>query len=351
MGNCRFLYQNLLTSTMLNCNTAHQKKGIVTAPYKEGQGSGGLICVGAYDHYEDLEYVVEIDGTGGGNEKGQAEFRWRDGTAWDASTLLIPEGTVALTHGAVIQFTSGVGDDFYLGDIWYFKGINLFKPGNMVDGDPNTKWMSATGSTYYDIFIDLGGLSSVNAVVLSNHNIASGSSIYWGACDSSNYSTYINTTIMTWNSGVMVHYWASMTTAQYWKLSIHGASNINLEIGEMFLGRYYEPADNFSVDSDNPVNVITDIRYTPAGSRKDIYHNNKRTFSLSFPYMTTTDKDNFETMIDYLGDSTTQKYKPMFFNMDSTNTNKSWLVKVNGGIGVTQHKARFSLNMNLEEVI
>lgn len=350
MGICRFLYDNLITSTMLSCNTAHQAKGIVTAPYKEGQGSGGLICYGTYDHAEDLDYIVEIDSTSGGNEIGQAEYRWKDGTTWDASTQLTAIAETTLSHGVCIKFTTAAGNDCYLGDSWYFKGVSLFGIYNLVDQDINTKWKTTTGLTYYQILIDLGAMSSITAFGIAGHNLTSATTCVLLAYDSSAYATVINSTAAQYNSGPMIHYMSSQTTARFWMVEIQGATDLSYQISEIFLGRYWEPSGNFAVDSNIDLNIDSEISYSGDGVRKDIFKAKRKLFNLSFPYMPSTEKDNFETMLRIIGDSTTKNYKPVFFNMDSTDLSKTYFVKLNEGLRITQHKAQYSIELNLEEL-
>lgn len=352
MGNCRFLYDNLLTATMFSCGTAYQKKGIVTAPYKEGVGSAELTCYGNYKHYEDLEYLVQISATGvsSGHEVGSAKFDWADGVSWDATGVVTSNSTIDLSHGTKIYFSSGAGNDFEIGDNFYFKGINPFKPGNLVDGNLDTKWKTRTEGTFYSLYMNLGSLSSVNAFAMANHNFTSNTTIWLGYYDSSAYSTILGASTFPWSSGLILHYFSSMTTAQHWALCIETSSGYSLEAGEMFLGRYWEPSDNFAVDSQINKQLVSDIQYTRAGVRKENYQNQKTIINLSFPYMKTTDKEAFESMMEMIGDSTSHEYKPVFFNMDSSITTQTWLMKVNP-LSITQHKARFSIQMQMEEVL
>lgn len=352
MGNCRFYYSNLITSSTM-IEVTSQRSGFVTAPYKEGQGYGGLRTYGAFTGSQDLEYVVEIDSTASGNEVAQAKYQWRDSdSAWDATGVLTTTATAALNNGISISFTTATGSDFYLGDRFYFKGMNLFKPGNLIDGDRNTRWRAAVNASTGKINVNLGSAQEVKTIILYDHNFASNSTITITGADSTNFSTGFSTKA-TWNAGKIVHNLATASTWQYWRIDItaSAAASTLLELGELYIGGYLQPTDNFSVDGAQPVEIITDTQMNRDGVRKDIFRAQKKRFDLSFPHLRSTDKDNLETMVSALGDSTTQKYKPVFFNIDSTLPNETWLVKVDGNISKTAHKARYSVDLTLEEVV
>jgi len=327
------------------------RSGLVTSAYKEGAGSGSLNTYGGFTGQQDLEYVVEIDSTSGGNEVGEAEFRWRDSdSVWDESTITTTDSTYTLSNGVSISFSSATGNDFELGDKWYFRGMNLFKPGNLIDGDRNSKFRNASGDSTVIIKIDLGAAKEIKALVLYDHNIASGSTITLYGGDSTDFSTGMSTKL-TWASGKIIHYLATASTWQYWAVDIT-SSNVGatvIEIGELFLGSYLEPTDNFEVDAHLPQEILTDPSYRPYGTRKDIYYNRRKRFNLSFPYIRSTDVDNLEAMLDSISDSTAKTYKPFFFNVGSSDLTKTYLVKCDA-FEKTWHKAeRYTVKFNLEE--
>lgn len=142
MADCRFIYDNLITSeSMLSVSSL--RNGIVTAAIKEGTGSATLTTSGNFTGETDLEYIVEIDSVGGGAEVGQATFKWSDGGgAWDASGVTTPAVPTELNEGVMIAFTSGAGADFVVGDKWYFKAVNMFNAGKMLDRDRDHTYRS-----------------------------------------------------------------------------------------------------------------------------------------------------------------------------------------------------------------
>jgi len=143
MGNARFLYDNLITDeSMLSVSSL--RLGIVTAALKDGTGSAVLNPSGNYSGTTDLEYIIEIDSIAGGAEVGQATFRWSDGGgSWDASSVTTSATNILLNNGIYINWTTGSGADFVVGDRWYFKGINLFNAGKMIDLNRDHRYRSS----------------------------------------------------------------------------------------------------------------------------------------------------------------------------------------------------------------
>jgi len=143
MGKARFLYNNLITDESM-ISVSSLRKGLVTAAKKEGTGSATLSLSGAFSGAQDLEYIVEIDSIAAGQEIGQATFRWSDGQgSWNASGVATAALPTALNNGVYVAWTAGSGNDFEAGDKWYFKAINLFNAGKMIDLDRDHRFRSA----------------------------------------------------------------------------------------------------------------------------------------------------------------------------------------------------------------
>ena len=143
MGKGRFLYDNLITGESM-VSVSSLRTGLVTAALKEGTGSATITVSGNYSGTIDLEYIIEIDSVAGGAEIGQATFKWSDGGGtWDASGVATSATDILLNNGVYVRWTAGTGDDFVLADTWYFKGINLFNAGKMIDLDRDHRFRSS----------------------------------------------------------------------------------------------------------------------------------------------------------------------------------------------------------------
>ena len=135
MGIPRFIYDNLVTEEAM-ISVSSLRNGLVTSAKKEGTGSAVITTSGNFRGPVDLEYIVEIDSIGGGAEVGQATFKWSDGGGtWNATGVTTSLTPIELNYGTKIAHITGAGADFVVGDKWYFKGINLFNAGQMLDRD------------------------------------------------------------------------------------------------------------------------------------------------------------------------------------------------------------------------
>ena len=135
MGNPRFIYENLVADESM-ISVSSLRNGLVTSAKKEGTGSAVITTSGNFRGPIDLEYIVEIDSIAGGAEVGQATYKWSDGGGtWDATGVVTSAVATELNYDTMIAFTTGAGADFVVGDKWYFKGINLFNAGKMLDRD------------------------------------------------------------------------------------------------------------------------------------------------------------------------------------------------------------------------
>jgi len=142
MALARWMYSNLITDVSM-ITVSSLRAGVVTAALKDGTGSAVLNTSGAFSGTEDLEYILEIDSVAGGAEVGQATFKWSDGGGtWDASGVTTSATNILLNNGVYINWTSVIGDDFVVGDKWYFKGINLFNVATLIDLDRDHRYRS-----------------------------------------------------------------------------------------------------------------------------------------------------------------------------------------------------------------
>ncbi len=152
MGNSRFLYNNLITSESM-ITVSSLRPGLVSSPLKSGTGSAILNTSGNYSGSTDLEYIIEIDGLGTG-EVGSSTFKWSDGGGgWDATGVTTSATNILLNNGVYVNWTTGSGADFVLADKWYFKAWNLFNAGKIIDLDRDTRYRSATLSSFLSVSV------------------------------------------------------------------------------------------------------------------------------------------------------------------------------------------------------
>jgi len=88
---------------------------------KTGAGSGSCASGGDYSGLATLTYKVEVDTAG--DIGGTATFKWSsdNGVTWSGELIPIADAfPIAIDLGLTLEFGSGTGQDFNLGDYWIF---------------------------------------------------------------------------------------------------------------------------------------------------------------------------------------------------------------------------------------
>lgn len=334
MSDGRFLYNNLITSESM-FTVSSLRTGIVTAALKEGTGSAVLNPSGNYSGTEDLEYIVEIDSIAGGAEVGQATFKWSDGGGtWDATGVTTSATNIVLNNGVNINWTTGSGADFVVGDKWYLKGVNLFNAGKMIDLNRDHRYRSAALGAPNTIAVDLGSAQEVKALIIHDHNFTSGATLLLEADDAATFDSDGGSAqfseALTWNSEKIVHYLATATTKRYWRLSVTDAANadLHIEIGEIYLGSYLELTRNYTNGFQQDTTFLMESNRTPYGVGTDRFYNTQKTFKFNFNMMAAADVTSMETLLAAIASRSLGTFKPFWFNKDSASPNDSYLVRL-----------------------
>jgi hypothetical protein len=359
MGKLRFLYNNLISSeSMLAVSSA--KTGLVTNALKNGTGSAVITTGGTYTGTVDLEYVIEIDGAGTG-EIGSSTFKWSDdgGATWDATGVATAATAITLNNGVTILWTAGSGADFVLADKWYFKAIQPFSAGKMIDLDRDHRYRSAALSSPNTITATLAAEAAVDAICIFDHNFTSGATIHLYGDDAATFNSgpgsapQVDETI-TWTDDKILHYLTTADrTKKYWQLRVADTGNSDgyIEIGELFLGSYLELSKNYSEGFGKPLAFIMDTNRTPYGIERDRFYNTQLTFSLDFNLITTTDITNLNTLISTVTSRANGTNKPFWINTDSATPSDMWLVKI-AGLPVKHNTLTYyDLPLELKEVL
>lgn len=334
MGNGRFLYNNLITSESM-ITVSSLRTGIVTSALKEGTGSATLNPSGNYSGSTDLEYIIEIDSIAAGAEVGQATFKWSDGGGtWDATGVTTSATNIILNNGVNVNWDTGTGADFVVGDKWYLKGINLFNAGKMVDLDRDHVYRSAALGSPDTITIDLGAARAFDSLVIYDHNLTSAATITLEAdaaatFDSNGGSPQVSESA-TWSSEKILHYLAASVTKRYARLKINDTANPDgyIEIGELFLGPYLELTKNFIDGFSKETAFLKDSNATPYGIKKSRFYNTQDTFNFNFAAMPEADVASVKAMIAAIANRSLGTIKPVWFNSDSAVPGDLWLVEI-----------------------
>jgi len=330
MGKARFIFYNLITAeSMLAVSSL--RAGIVTSALKEGSGSAILNPGGSFTGSVDLEYIAEIDSISGGAEVGQATFKWSDGTGgWNERGVTTSASNLTLNNGVMVNFTTGSGADFFVGDRWYFKGVNLFNAGKMIDLDRDHRYRSATLGSPNTITVTFGSALEVMALVLFDHNLTSGATIVLKGNTADSWAAPAFSEVIAWSSEKIIHFLSAATTYRYWQLQITDAGNTDghIEIGELFLGSYLELSKNYNKGFSRDRRFLKDTNETPYGIRRHRFYNTRKIFSYDFNVLPTADITSLETLIDSICSRSAGTFQPFWFVPDSASPNDSHLVEI-----------------------
>lgn len=353
MGLPRFLYSNLITAASM-ITVSSLRTGLVSSAVKDGSGSAVLTTSGNFSGSEDLEYTVEIDSIAGGAEVGQATFKWSDGGgSWDATGVTTAAVATLLNNGVSIAFTTGSGADFVVGDKWYFKGINLFNSGKVLDLNRDTRYRAAALGAPNTITIDLGSAQEVKALVIYDHNLTAAATIALKGHTADDWGSPDFSEAVTFNAAKIVHYLSVATTKRYWRVEITDAANTDsyIEIGELYLGSYFEPAQSMEINDDRDNLVLMTTRETVYGIRKHRFFNLRKSFRCEFAQITESDMDSLETLLDTITDRDAGTIDPFYFNPDSATPNDTWMVELKKLPRQAEIRDRYTTALEMDEVV
>jgi hypothetical protein len=364
MGKARFLYDNLIAGED-SITVSSLRAGTVTSAQKEGAGSAVITVSGDYTGAVDKEYIVEIDSIAGGAEVGQATFRWSDGGGtWDGTAVPTAGSSILLNNGVYVKWASGSGADFVVGDKWYFKCINLFNAGKMIDLDRDHRYRSASAVDPVQIVIDLGSPKDIRALTLWDHNLTAAATITIAGNSSGDLSYPEMNQVIPWQAGNILYYlvqaWAGQdsitqwgsgsqwdsgiqwdiaaqspggvipTTFRYWQITISDPSNPDgfIEVGELGLYNYMELSRNYKDGFDMSYKLLVDSNVTPYGKRTKRFYNRQRLFSFDFNAMGDADRVLLLNMADTISMRSTGQLKPFFFDSNPDVPGSAWLVDI-----------------------
>jgi len=324
---CRIIYSNLITAaSMLSVSSA--RTGLVSGAIKDGSGSATITLSGSFSGSSDTEYIIEIDSVAGGAEIGQATFRWSNGSgAWSATGVVTSAANVLLENGVNVKWTAGAGDDFDLGDRWYFKAVAPFGIAKTILLDRDKRYRSAALGAPNTITVDLGSAQEVKALALFDHNLTSGVTITINGNAADAWGAPAFSEAVSYSAEKIMHYLSSAQTYRYWQIQITDAANSAnyIEIGEIMLASYYEFDRMYKWGFGQDQRAIKNSNGTPYGVEQHRYFNEECVFTYDFD-MTDADVAAIKTIRDTIGSRDAGTFNPLIWTPDTTSPNNSWLV-------------------------
>ena len=354
IGTARFLYDNLIDTATLTPSSTYSAAGLVTAALKNGTGSAFLQPGGVYTGNDEREYVVTIDSVGSGSEVGQSTFKWSQdgGATFVALGVTTSTSFITLSDGVGIRFTGATGNDFVIGDTWYFRAINRFSSDKVHDYNRDTRFRSASAAATFSMVIDNAASVDFNVLTILDHNFTSSATITLEGNATDSWGSPSFSEAVTWASKKLGHYTSSLESYRYARVTVSDTSNSDgyIEIGTLFLGEYMELSRNFSPGLD----ISIELSKTAAKNRYNItkkrFHNKRQKISASWDFIVDADKTKLETMLDTIANESTESLQPIIFNADYLSpSTELWLMEwdtfpleaLYHANGVTEHAFKF----------
>lgn len=328
-GNTRYLYDNKITTASM-ITPSSQMAGVITGAAKQGTGSATMSTSGSYAGAATLLYTIQIDDVSGGNEIGQATFRWRTSAttpgAWEAEGVATDTAMTALNYGVEVGWAAGSGNDFEGDEIWSFFAYASFGVEKLLDLDRGTGWRSNIGElSNVTLTVNFGAPVNVTTCALFDHNLTSGATVTLKGNTADAWGAPLYTEALT-----IIEYLDE--TYQYWQLEITDALNPDgyLKIGELFLGAHLELEVNpeWGATQDREWNIQQNS--TPWGVRHANVNTRQERFNLSYPFLSETDFVALQAVFDAVYDTVTGRVRPFFLHLFSDDPAWLYLVHAEG---------------------
>lgn len=159
-----------------------QAAGTISGAQKTGTGVATLILEGSFTGRENVTYEAEIDSVAGGQEVGQATFKWRSSDnavgVWQETGVLTRTSPLyALgTEGVTIGWIGRTGNDFEVGDRWQWFTSAVYGPKNLLDRNRMTAWRS-TGIIDESLIFNFGTPDYALVIILHDHNLTANATV------------------------------------------------------------------------------------------------------------------------------------------------------------------------------
>lgn len=212
-------------------------------------------------------------------------------------------------------------------------------------------WRSVddTGTLTEYIVANFGSARAVQAFILKNHNFSSSAVVKIQANSSDSWTTPpVDVTCTT--AELIAYFWDTVQTYQYWRVYVVDSAPVAayLEIGRVFLGPYYSPSINLSIDYKKSFQDPSDIMYSDGGQISTNQKIRFRVLALRFEYLPPDDITSFDTMFLDRGLG-----KELFFTRDRDLKNTTTMYVRFSTPPQLQHvfmEQYYNLEMELEEL-
>jgi len=170
---------------------------------------------------------------------------------------------------------------------------------NTQDERLSKKWISDSTTTQTVVF-NFGSATAIDIAAVISHNVSSASTVLIQGNATDVWTAPSSSTAITYNQNMMLKFFDSTATFQYWRFSFSGLTEV-LEIGRLWLGMKLtiDPSSlrDFTVLINNSDNVL----YGRGRQKYATPGVNWREIDLNFPITRGTSLTNIKTMVETVG--------------------------------------------------
>lgn len=334
----RFMYQNFIDEKTAITATSVETGFVGAGVPRVANAGGSVLFSGAYAGDDQQVYSVEIDAPG---DVGSARFKWRKTSTpvgdWEASNILTALRDVALDSGVKVRF-AGVANSpaFALGDRWQATASRFHSPKRIYDLDPATRMRSASPSEDpWSLELDFGMEKSPSVFIAHLHNFPPGTNLKIQANTFADWRTPALEEKLTWHSDTIIHYLATAPRPyRHWRfLAEDGAAGRDayLEVSEIYLGDFFEPADDFWFGNVVGEESFEEQGRTESMAERPVLLNRGRTVTLPYERVSDEQRGEFLSMYRTVKDVETRRAKPFFAHLDLDDPASIILAHLAGG--------------------
>lgn len=352
MSGCRFMHQNLISRPeMLAVSSA--RPGLVGLPVPKAWGSAVAYAQGLHRGGQDQVFRLEIDSVAQGQAVGQATFRWQRADSPDWERTGVPTGVSVreLADGVGVKWVSGAGEDFRQGDAWTILAGRCQGAAALLDDDRDTGW-EALGCAEEWLEADLGRAERATVFILADHNLSDTAQ-----------ATLLADPAADWQSPALAlalpcarpHLVLFLDHAcRHWRLVLADPDNPEgaVRAGGVYLGGHFAPARTFSAQYVRGLAASRAITATDAGKTAGQTKALAQAWALAFNGLDEADLAGFEAMFRAIHDPASGRLSPLWFTPFADRPDSTFLCLPGETLEPShQYQGRYSLNLNLQEVV
>ena len=151
---------------------------------------------------------------------------------------------------------------------------------------------------------NLGSAQDIQAFIIKNNNFQSTATIKIQGNSSDSWTSPATTyTFGTINTDIMVYFWASPQSYQWWRYYISDVDNSDgyIKTGRLFLGSYFSPTAEARRDYSESIIDPSDVLESKGGQISSNIEEQYRTLKLVFDFAGQSDLDSLEDIFESIG--------------------------------------------------